>query len=58
LDVRAYSALGRTSRSKEGLEAEVVYVAEEDAPLFKRDDKKPFAHRYYRAPFILIGNWR
>ncbi|HEX8145599.1 MAG TPA: CHAT domain-containing protein [Pyrinomonadaceae bacterium] len=38
--------------------AEVVYVAEEDAPLFRRDDQKPFAHPYYWAPFILVGNWR
>jgi CHAT domain-containing protein len=33
-----------------------VYVAEKDALLFKRDEKRPFAHPYYWAPFILIGN--
>ena len=38
--------------------AGIVYVGEKDAPLFKRDDKKPFAHPYYWAPFILIGNWK
>jgi len=38
--------------------AGVVYVAEKDAPLFQRDDKKPFANPYYWAPFILIGNWK
>jgi CHAT domain-containing protein len=38
--------------------AGVVYVAEKDAPLFPRDDKNPFAHPYYWAPFILIGNWK
>lgn len=27
-------------------------------PLFKRDPKAPFAHPYYWAPFILIGNWK
>jgi CHAT domain-containing protein len=27
-------------------------------PLFKPDPKKPYAHPYYWAPFILIGNWR
>ena len=27
-------------------------------PLFKPDPKVPFAHPYYWAPFILIGNWR
>jgi len=27
-------------------------------PLFKADPKAPFAHPYYWAPFILIGNWK
>ena len=27
-------------------------------PLFKIDAKKPYAHPYYWAPFILIGNWK
>jgi CHAT domain-containing protein len=27
-------------------------------PAFKPDPKAPFAHPYYWAPFILIGNWR
>jgi CHAT domain-containing protein len=26
--------------------------------LFKLDPKAPFAHPYYWAPFILIGNWK
>jgi len=38
--------------------AEIVYVSEKDGQTFKRDDKKPFAHPYYWAPFILIGNWQ
>jgi CHAT domain-containing protein len=36
----------------------VVRVSEKDAPAFKRDDQKPFAHPYYWSPFILIGNSR
>lgn len=28
------------------------------APPFATDPKKPYAHPYYWAPFILIGNWR
>jgi CHAT domain-containing protein/Flp pilus assembly protein TadD len=36
----------------------VVRVSEKNAPAFKRDDKKPFAHPYYWSPFILIGNSR
>ena len=27
-------------------------------PLFKLDPKAPYAHPYYWAPFILIGNWK
>ncbi len=27
-------------------------------PPFKADAKKPYAHPYYWAPFILIGNWK
>ncbi len=27
-------------------------------PLFKIDPKAPYAHPYYWAPFILIGNWK
>lgn len=27
-------------------------------PLFKADVKAPYAHPFYWAPFILIGNWR
>ena len=46
------------NRDGGGRGADVVYVAAEEAPLFIRDDKKPFAHPYYWAPFILIGNWK
>jgi CHAT domain-containing protein len=27
-------------------------------PLFIKDPKRPFAHPFYWAPFVLIGNWR
>jgi CHAT domain-containing protein len=27
-------------------------------PLFVRDPARPFAHPFYWAPFVLIGNWR
>ena len=27
-------------------------------PLFTPDPNAPYAHPYYWAPFILIGNWR
>ena len=32
--------------------------AEIDAPPFHADPKAPFAHPYFWAPFVLIGNWR
>jgi CHAT domain-containing protein len=33
-------------------------VGEVKRPLFKPDPKAPFAHPYFWAPFILIGNWK
>jgi CHAT domain-containing protein len=45
-------------RDSSGTRADIIYVDAQDAPLFKRDEKKPFAHPYYWAPFILIGNWK
>lgn len=41
-----------------GTRADMIFVEAQDAPLFKRDEKRPFAHPYYWAPFILIGNWK
>jgi CHAT domain-containing protein len=38
--------------------AEIIYIPRKDAPLFKNDPKRPFAHPYYWAPFVLFGNWR
>ncbi len=29
-----------------------------DLPLYVKDQLRPFAHPFYWAPFILIGNWR
>lgn len=36
----------------------VVYILEKEAPLFKHNAKKPFAHPYYWSPFVLFGNWQ
>ena len=38
--------------------SDVIYLDETEAPLYKKDDKKPFAHPYYWSPFILFGNWK
>ena len=49
---------GKKPPDRDGTRADVVYVGEADAPPFVRDEKKPFAHPYYWAPFVLIGNWK
>jgi CHAT domain-containing protein len=46
------------SRRNAPTRSTVVYVLAKDAPTFKRDASRPFAHPYYWAPFILIGNWK
>jgi CHAT domain-containing protein/tetratricopeptide (TPR) repeat protein len=45
-------------RGKIQTRADIVYVEAKNAPRYKRDPKKPFAHPYYWAPVILIGNLR
>jgi len=37
---------------------DVVYLDEADAPPYKKDAEKPFAHPYYWSPFVLFGNWK
>jgi CHAT domain-containing protein len=38
--------------------ADDFVIEKKDAPLFKNDLKRPFAHPFYWSPFVLIGNWR
>ena len=40
------------------LRADIIYMEPADAPLYRHDRRKPFAHPHYWAPFILIGNLR
>ena len=56
--IRIVIGEGGGKRAGNGTRSDVVYVDAADAPLFKRDEAKPFAHPYYWAPFILIGNWK
>jgi CHAT domain-containing protein len=48
----------------EGATTDRKIVHEEEKPgvankvPFKADARKPYAHPYYWAPFILIGNWK
>ena len=51
--VTASSAPSKTNRAKR---AKVAGAANLDLPLFVADPKAPYAHPYYWAPFILIGN--
>lgn len=43
----------RKTTSMEGIVVETKYRL-----AFKVDQKKPFAHPYYWAPFVLFGNWK
>ncbi len=43
---------------RDGTRSGVVYLSGKDAPLYKKDETKPFAHPYFWSPFVLIGNWR
>jgi CHAT domain-containing protein/Flp pilus assembly protein TadD len=47
-----------SKQTRDSTRSEIVYVPEREAPLFKHDDKRPFAHPYYWSPFVLYGNWR
>jgi CHAT domain-containing protein/Tfp pilus assembly protein PilF len=47
-----------SKRRRDTTRAEPVYVLEKEAPLYKQDAKKPFAHPYYWSPFVLYGNWQ
>jgi CHAT domain-containing protein len=38
--------------------ADKIEIAKRDAKPFAVDAKRPFAHPFYWAPFVLIGNWR
>ncbi len=59
---QAQGRMLRGELSVTGLSAARSIVHETDQtankPRFKVDPKAPFAHPYYWAPFILIGNWK
>jgi CHAT domain-containing protein/uncharacterized protein HemY len=38
--------------------ADIVYIERAQAPPFNPDRERPYAHPYYWAPFVLIGNGR
>ena len=49
------------SRNDQDMERSKIVVPGSNAnalKAFRKDPKKPYAHPYYWAPFILIGNWK
>jgi CHAT domain-containing protein len=48
----------RASEQKRQLVRDKKAGAEGHTGAFKADPKSAYAHPYYWAPFILIGNWR
>lgn len=47
-----------TGRPRTTARADIIYIEAANAPPFKQDEKKPFAHPYFWAPFVLYGNGR
>ncbi len=47
-----------SQRGQSQTRADIIYIETKDAPPYKREQQKPFAHPYYWAPVILIGNLR
>jgi len=45
------------TRTRNGVRAE-LYAPTGDGPKYKIDPAHPFAHPFYWAPFVLIGNWK
>ena len=45
-------------RDSQTRSVEALYISADNAPAYQRDQKHPFAHPYYWAPFILVGNSR
>ena len=44
------------SKANRAKRAKVAGAANMDLPLFMADPKAPYAHPFYWAPFVLIGN--
>jgi CHAT domain-containing protein/Tfp pilus assembly protein PilF len=47
-----------TGNSRSDTRAEIVYVEARNAPPYKLDENRPFAHPYFWSPFVLYGNIR
>jgi len=58
IDGRLSPAAGGGSGSGRGSELAGAARADNEQPKFPSDRSSPYAHPYYWAPFVLIGNWR
>ena len=56
--LRGEMTVDATPSTNRQIRHEEAQPGEAKRPLFKLDPKAPFAHPYYWAPFILIGNWK
>jgi CHAT domain-containing protein len=56
--LRGEMTVDATPSTNRQIRHEEAQPGEAKRALFKPDPKAPFAHPYYWAPFILIGNWK
>jgi CHAT domain-containing protein len=56
--LRGEITVDTTQSTSRQITHEEAQPGEAKRQLFKLDPKSPFAHPYYWAPFILIGNWK
>ena len=38
--------------------SDIIYLDGRAAPVFVKDDTKPFAHPFFWSPFVLFGNYK
>jgi CHAT domain-containing protein len=59
--LRGETTLAGAAAKVAQLDRKIVHEEKPEAankPPFTPDPKRPYAHPYYWAPFILIGNWK
>jgi CHAT domain-containing protein len=55
--IRGEIAGSPAEESRRGMRVSKVKDEEGDAGLFNPDEKSPYSHPFFWAPFILMGNW-
>ncbi|MBL8212941.1 MAG: CHAT domain-containing protein [Bryobacterales bacterium] len=56
--LRGEVAAGGTAAGRQLIHDEPTVASPTPQPAYRHDAQKPYAHPYYWAPFILIGNWK